>query len=181
MLKHYNSQLPPNSYSRGFTLLETLVGISILLVAVVAPMALLSRNISIGTYARNQVTATYLLQDAMEYVYQRARSNVEGGFDWLNGFSVCKDVFGGSCAVDTVTSTVTPDVSPNSLRLYKNPDGTYGHNPAGTPTKFYRRVEMNQISSPDEEWAVTVKVEWDEAGVVKRLILTKNIDNWLAP
>lgn len=181
MLKYYNSQLSPNGRARGFTLLETLVGISILLVAVVAPMALLSKNISIGTYARNQVTATYLLQDAMEYVYHGARTNIENGFDWLNGFSDCKDAFGGSCAIDTAASTVAPDISPDSLRLYKNSDGTYGHDPTGTPTKFYRQVEMRQISSPDEEWAVTVKVRWDEAGVVKQLILTKNIDNWLAP
>ncbi|HYC83350.1 MAG TPA: prepilin-type N-terminal cleavage/methylation domain-containing protein [Candidatus Paceibacterota bacterium] len=57
----------PNS-NKGFTMIESLVAIAILLIAVLGPMSLLSKAIADSSYARNQVIATYLAQEGLELV-----------------------------------------------------------------------------------------------------------------
>ena len=54
--------------SRGMTLIETLVAISILAVAIVAPMTLTMQSLSSAYYARDQVVASNLAQEAIESV-----------------------------------------------------------------------------------------------------------------
>ena len=50
----------------GFTLIETLVAISLLSVSIVAPMALASQSLAAAYYARDQITAYHLAQEAIE-------------------------------------------------------------------------------------------------------------------
>lgn len=50
----------------GFTLIETLIAIVVLLVAVLGPLTMLAKAISDGNFARNQTTAFYLAQEGME-------------------------------------------------------------------------------------------------------------------
>ncbi len=50
----------------GFTLIETLVAISLLTVAIVAPMSLVTQSLSSAFYARDQVTAYNLAQEGIE-------------------------------------------------------------------------------------------------------------------
>jgi len=52
----------------GFTLIETLVAISLVSVAIVAPMSLVSRSLASAFYARDQVTAYHLAQEGIEAV-----------------------------------------------------------------------------------------------------------------
>src|SRR3989338_9508740 len=52
--------------SAGFTLVETLVAVMLLSVAVVAPMSLAARSLGSAYYARDQITAFYLAQEAIE-------------------------------------------------------------------------------------------------------------------
>ena len=52
----------PKSKIRGFTLIETLVAISLLMVAIVAPMSLTARSLATAYYARDQITAFHLAQ-----------------------------------------------------------------------------------------------------------------------
>src|SRR3989344_9316175 len=54
--------------SRGMTLIETLVAITILTVAIIAPMSLTMQSLSASYYARDQVSAFNLGQEAIESV-----------------------------------------------------------------------------------------------------------------
>ena len=54
--------------SRGFTLIETLVAVSLLAVVIVAPMSLTTQSLSSAYYARDQMTAFHLAQEAIESV-----------------------------------------------------------------------------------------------------------------
>lgn len=53
---------------RGFTILETLVAISILVLALTAPLAIVAQALRSSYYARDQVTAYYLAQEAIEFL-----------------------------------------------------------------------------------------------------------------
>lgn len=52
----------------GFTILETLVAISILVVALTAPLAIVSQALQSSYFARDQVTAYFLAQEAIEFL-----------------------------------------------------------------------------------------------------------------
>jgi Tfp pilus assembly protein PilV len=57
-----------NKKISGFTLIETLVAISIFTMSVLAVMAVLANGISYTTYAKTKMTATYLAQEGIEYM-----------------------------------------------------------------------------------------------------------------
>ncbi len=54
--------------NRGFTLVEALVAISILMVAIAAPMSLAQKGTGATEFSTDQMIATYLAQDAIEAV-----------------------------------------------------------------------------------------------------------------
>ena len=75
-----NFSLQATSYKllvrSGFTLIETLVAISLLAVAIVAPMSLTTQSLSSAYYARDQMTAFHLAQEAIESVRSVRDENI---------------------------------------------------------------------------------------------------------
>lgn len=57
-----------NRKEKGFTLVETLVAISIFTLSILAMMATLSKGISDTGYAKKKVIASYLAQEGVEYL-----------------------------------------------------------------------------------------------------------------
>ena len=74
--------LMPNS-TTGFTLVETLVAISILLLAVTAPLTIAYQGIASTSFVRDQIIATYLAQDAIEAIITQKRQNSLLENNWL--------------------------------------------------------------------------------------------------
>ena len=60
----------------GFTLIETMVAISLLMVALIPPMSLASQALTAAYYSRNQITAFYLAQEGIEIVRAVRDSNI---------------------------------------------------------------------------------------------------------
>ena len=81
MSKKFNHQ---NS-SKAFTLVESLVAISILMIAIASPMTLAQKGLSTATLSKDQMIASFLAQDAIEAVKnirdQIAVTQTSG--DWL--------------------------------------------------------------------------------------------------
>jgi type II secretory pathway pseudopilin PulG len=53
---------------KGLTMVETLVAISILTIAVIGPLGIIAQALHTSYYTRDQMTAHYLAQEAIEYV-----------------------------------------------------------------------------------------------------------------
>src|SRR3989344_5745503 len=68
--------LAPSISSRGFTLIETLVAVTLLSVAITAPMSLTTRSLAAAYYARDQITAFHLAQEAIESVRHARDHNI---------------------------------------------------------------------------------------------------------
>jgi type II secretory pathway pseudopilin PulG len=72
------------SHSKGFTLIETLVAILILMMSVAAIMGLIGNILNATRDARLLVTADYLLQEGVEYVRNNRDSALNNGATWLD-------------------------------------------------------------------------------------------------
>lgn len=86
-----------NNKRRGFTIIETLVAITVLTLAITAPLLIITQALRASYYSRDQITAFYLAQEAIEYIRNvRDETTLDASkfdVDWL------EDVTGGTgCA-----------------------------------------------------------------------------------
>jgi len=159
---------------RGFTLVESLVAISILLFAIVAPMTLASNGLQASRDARDQVVSFYLAQEAIDYIRSMRDTNALKGSNWLSGLSACLN---GTCLVD-VFNTATPiqDCSNCDTSLRFNTARGYTHG-SGNATTLTRTVTMTEIV-PNEAVRVRATVSWD-AGLRRRSLTQEMVlFNW---
>lgn len=157
---------------RGFTLVEALVAISIVLIAVTGPLTIVAKNLVFAQFARDQITAFYLAQDAVEFVRNKRDNNTLAGQGWLEGLSAC---ISETCIVDSAADTVTRcGTSCDPLRL--STFGIYGYI-SGPNTIFTRAVSINEISS-GQEATIDVTITWDQGAVERNFTIREHILNW---
>lgn len=160
--------------NRGFTVIEAIVAIAVLALAITAPLVLAYRSLNATNIARDQVIATFLAQDVMEYILAQRAKNRVNGQDWLEGLEQCVDRASG-CRIDTTkpldgSGMITSN--PSQALGYSEANG-YGY--AGTPSRFSRVVTMQSVE--DDEKAVEVTVRWRTGAVMKEFTLTAHIFN----
>ncbi len=160
----------------GFTLVETLVAISILSLSIAATFTAVQNGIQSSTIARDQTTAFYLAQEAMEFIKNIRDENAlhtigtETTVNWLAGLSnVSTDpcYFGKVCKLDSPLKTVSscgsaavtsspPGLCPN---INQDPTtGLFGYTSGWTPTSFKREIQFQQISA--NEVTVVISMSW---------------------
>jgi prepilin-type N-terminal cleavage/methylation domain-containing protein len=168
--------------TRGFTLVETLVAITVLLVVIIGPMTIAQKGMQNAYYAGDQTTAVYLAQEAIEAV-QKLRDDValqnfqdyktdgndhdgdtRSWYTSLNGN--CKDSDG--CDVDFQSGgpVFSRDCTSSSNCLLKvstawPPTGVrvYGYNAAWLTNSIYTR-SIKVGAYVDGGYPVTVTVRW---------------------
>ena len=177
-----NKEKHHTSREQGFTLIETLVAILILLSAIMAPVTLAVQSINATSLARDQVIATFLAQDAVEFIVATRKQNLLSEHPtWLHGMTACA-VSNKRCTVDTTRTSadhfnVCGGSSCDPIKYNEN-NHFYGHSGAAgwEETKFIRSVEVNVIE-PDQEAVVTVRVNWRSGLFYKTVTLKTNIFN----
>lgn len=179
---------------RAFTLIETLVAVSILSIAVVAPMSLVAQSIATSFYARDQVTAFFLAQEGIEAVRNIRDNNI-----LLTAFGTPTDLMTGiptnntPFVIDARNNTITncsgacPQIKiTTSSSLFGH--GTAPYNmaePGWTPTRFTRYVRVQYAKNPDtsdnlDEIVVTVIVTWRSGSLPQRTFtLSENLYRWI--
>ena len=191
------------SCPRGFSLVETIVAIAILTLAMVAPLSLAQRGLNASIYARDQITAFYLAQEAVEYARNvRDSNNLNGtpattGANWLSGLEECinqacgMDVgLSGSVSEQTITCS-SPTVDPQCQLVFNPTTGIYGDfglrvSGGALPapwrtTVFNRTLQITRIAVGTEangEAGLVVTVSWRTGLITKSLTLNEKIFNW---
>ena len=189
--------------NKGFTLIETLVAITVLLLSVSAPLSIAAKALFSAYYARDQITAYYLADEAIEYV-KNARDTTflndvfgnTGQNAWLGGLGNCIDQGNGSfngCyfeATQAFSSQSALSSCPSEgdggcpkLRFCTDTK-LWGHTAGCTESKFSRKVEViPQLNNttPNDEAIIRVTIEWPGQGISvanRTFILTGAMMNW---
>lgn len=158
--------------NNGFTIIETLVAVAILMISIAGPLTIAHKGLMTAIQARDQVTASYLAQDAMEYV-KNIRDNNKMAITprpWLTRLESCTAT--NHCGVNTLNDTILTSCSGTSCVLRKDTSG-YGHS-SGDNTQFSRYVYI--IPNPagnTAEATLVVEVRWN-SGTIQNLVSYKS-------
>ena len=168
----------------GFTLVETLIAVSIFSFSILALMAVLSQGISDTGYAKKKMIAGYLAQEGIEYIrnmrdtyvlYTEVPGNSWDGF--RSKLASCNPTNG--CRFDTVfPHDVSICNSPNDCKLYVN-NGNYSTDPtSGDDSGFTRKIWMDVIDS-NKELKISSEVRWTQRSGTYNITFTENLFNWV--
>jgi len=163
---------------RGFTLVETLVAISIFTVSVISLMFVLSNGITGTKFANNKIIAGYLAQEGIEYVRNMRDTYALSGDKFNSKLESCKkeDACGFN---DTVFVTDNKFISKcdNDCKLYIN-NGSYTYTVSSEDSGFTRTIWMDKINN-NNEVKIFSKVKWTQGSGEYDVTLSENLFDWI--
>lgn len=163
--------------TKGFTLVETLVAISILILAVTGAFSAAQNGISSAIFSKDQIVAFYLAQEGMEHIRNLRDQNGLRGVNWMTDIALPGDPcqFGTTCRVDAVNNTIAA-CSGTCPRVKLNNNGFYAHD-TGVDTQFRREITLTELVD-EKEVAIAVRVTWSKGLVNREFVARENIFNW---
>lgn len=172
----------------GFTLVETLVAVSILSLAMVGAMVLLGQGISDTGYAKKKAIASFLAQEGIESIRNMRDTHILysdiTSENW-NGFrsEIAPCNAGSPCGFDnslpvTDNSYVFNCTSHSSAcNLFLDSNGGYTTSIAGQPSGFARAIWF--ITNNNDEVEVFTRVSWNQGSGTYNITLSETLFNWV--
>lgn len=160
---------------KGFTMLEVIVTIFILVVAVIVAYYAFYKIMVTTSMISSRLTAAYLAQEGIEIIRNIRDTNWLNSLEWDTGFWVCWS----GCEADYTTGTGISGET--SLRAYTgeplNIDANqfYSYS-GGTPTKFKRKITIT--TEGDNLLKVSVLIEWQERGEPYNFEAEEHLYKW---
>lgn len=167
----------------AFTLIETLVAVSIITVAFTAILQASAQSFTYARFASNEATASFLAQEGLEFVHAVRDGNPRA--TWLNNLYYA--VSPAVPPIFKVDPSVSSDFSnvPAMIALCNSGSGPcpafkldqtgVGYNyTTGSLTGFVREITISQVAG--DEISVVSKVYWDNR--THSVSLRENLMNW---
>lgn len=168
---------------RGFTIVESLVAISILVLAISGATSAVQTGLSSYIFSKDQVIAFYLVQEGFEQIRNIRDENSLRGQHWLTGVSFNASdpcFFGSACIVDPVLSNVPTRCSagPGSCPVLRQDvtTGFFGYNGTWPATIFRREIILTQVNA--NEISILVTVNWSKGVISRQFRARENLLRW---
>jgi len=186
-----------NKKNSGFTLVETLVAISIFTISVLTMLIVLSQGISSTIYAKKKATAGYLAQEGIEYIRNMRDTYVlydslsaQAGWDdfTVRVTTACDQANGCYVNGDNLFQQDPPqqmtkvDLSTCSFAcpnlLYDESTGKFGYT-SGTNSGYVRQITAAPVSGSLDEMTITSTVYWAQGSGQYKITFSENLFNWV--
>lgn len=192
-MKKFLNKIIKEKNDRGFTIIETLVAVFILVLSITGPMVFAQSGLRTAFLARDQITAFYLAQDAIETIKNMRDNNaLQNSNNWLdNILSVCVVQAGELCTVTINTilerNVIRPQLSVCSSvscpPLMTDDNGRFGYNltsRGASNSRFTRTVYLKEVVA-GKQLEIVVEVKWkSNVGINEsRIVVQENIFNWI--
>ncbi|MEW5908139.1 MAG: type II secretion system protein [Patescibacteria group bacterium] len=164
---------------KGFTLLEVMVAILILMSVIIVPLEIASKSIKTMRISKDRIIAFYLAQEALEYIRNKRDTNwIQGntGNQWLKGTNPCQGANG--CYIDVINDSLSPCGGSCPRIRYSSANNRYDYDAASTLTPFQRVIKRTDLGG-NAETRITVTVSWNDAGQTNSVILEGHLNNWM--
>jgi prepilin-type N-terminal cleavage/methylation domain-containing protein len=192
---------------KGFTLVETLVAISILVIALTGPLAIIASSLKSSYFSRDEITAAYLAQEPIEFIRNIRDQNglrYSNPNKWLNiisgaeGVTFINNYDTKTMRLNLVWTGSTYELRPCGAPLtctvkYDANAGAIGNtnsviygSETGEDSIFTREIYLNRSESdpselstePERELIVTVVVSWKTGTISHNVTVVERIFNW---
>jgi prepilin-type N-terminal cleavage/methylation domain-containing protein len=176
----------------GFTLVETLVSITIFSVAILGLLSILASSITDTTYAKQEMIAGYLAQEGIEYVRNARDNYVLYNYDPNNPDRALTDFVTNKIAMCNsgpqacgFNSSVMPisfvlcGSDSTQCKLHFN-NGVYNDTSSGVDSGFSRRIWFtvnNAYGSDDIN--IYSEVDWKQGSTQKSITFSEDLFNWV--
>ena len=146
--------------NKAFTLIETLVAISIFTMSILGLMSILASGISNTNYAKRKITATYLAQEGIEHVRNFRDTDVISAVDGQTGWNNFK----------------------TKICTSNNPITDYSINGSDFPG-FTRTISTNLTCQPTisitDEVKISSTVIWTQGSGNYTITFSEDLFNWV--
>ncbi len=162
--------------NKGFTIVESLVSITILVLAITGAASAIQIGISSYIFSKDQVIAFYLAQEGFEQIRNIRDENGLKSLNWLTNLAPCFTADG--CYVDIFPANPIPVACGTNCPVIRQSSvsGFYGYDASWNATVFNRRIRMQTINS--EEVSIVVTVDWSKGATTRQFKARENLFNW---
>lgn len=194
MIKFFNKN---RKLTTGFTLVETLVAISIFTISLLSLMVILGKSISDTGYVKKKDIATYLAQEGIEYMrnmrdtYMLYSTSSTGWTSFNNNLTDASDCDGAfGCyfnadgldfndstqpMIDVPLTACNNATCSNFPLLYNASTGEYGYS-SGVNSGFTRKIWISQTAN---ETKVFSTVFWNQGSGSYSIVFFESLFNWV--
>ena len=177
--------------NQGFTLIETLVAIAVLMISIAGPLTIANKALTSALYARDQSIASNLAQESIEMIKNLKNNNLVNSVTFLNNIDGAGKCMGdnGKCDVEINSSDIfeVKTDCPSGCPIYFSDTDGYSHNVGGSKTIFTRYYYLTKaptgfsptVYNDPNDYMVTVVVQWYEGKVPNEVRLRSEIVNAL--
>lgn len=161
---------------QGFTLIEVIIAVAVIITALVASISLISFTVSGTMSSKSKLIAANLAQEGLE-ITRNIRDNNwfagktgpdDGQPDWREGLGEGEH---------RVQYNTLDFLSPGSQVLKINSNGFYQYD-TGTDTSFSRKVTIQYVLGDDDQIIVTCEVNWLEKARNRSIQIETRLYNW---
>jgi type II secretory pathway pseudopilin PulG len=167
----------------GFTLVEALVALSILIVGIISGFILVTKALYDVTIIQDRLTASFLAQEGLEFVrqirdtnYLKTLGSTSTETDWDNNLKTDENylIFANISAGTIILSSWQ-----DKLLSYHPSSGVYNYDNTGdaTPTVFKRKINIYHVSS--DEIRVQSIMNWKSRNIDFSFTAEDHLFNWL--